>query len=100
MTYIPRYPRVRSQWREFVTPAIRNLVLACVGVFLIQTLLGLFNPAGYRVMIREFGHWLQPFGSTLALCRVRSDIRRILGVMDADNIPVFPDRKTALLAQW
>src|SRR5207302_307031 len=23
--------------------------------FLIQTLLGLFNPAGYRVMIREFG---------------------------------------------
>ena len=55
MTYIPRYPRVRSQWREFVTPAIRNLVLACVGVFLIQTLLGLFNPAGYRVMIREFG---------------------------------------------
>src|SRR5260370_14930385 len=55
MGSFPRYPRVRSQWREFVTPAIRNLVLACVGVFLIQTLLELFNPAGYRLMIREFG---------------------------------------------
>ena len=39
MSSFPRYPRVRSQWREFVTPAIRNLVLACVGVFLIQTML-------------------------------------------------------------
>src|ERR1700719_4034193 len=55
MSFFPRYPRARSQWREFVTPAIRNLVLACVGVFLIQTLLELFNTTGYRLMIREFG---------------------------------------------
>ena len=55
MSPFPRYPRVRSQWREFVTPAIRNLVLACVGVFLIQTLLELFSPSGYRLMIRELG---------------------------------------------
>jgi membrane associated rhomboid family serine protease len=55
MSSFPRYPRVRSQWREFVTPAIRNLILACVGVFLIQTLLDLFNPAAYRLMNREFG---------------------------------------------
>src|SRR5207245_14334 len=59
MSSFPRYPRVRSQWREFVTPAIRNLVLACVGVFLIQTLLYLFNPAAYGLMNREFG--LVPF---------------------------------------
>src|SRR5260370_15098296 len=55
MGSFPPYPRVRWQWRELVPPAIRNLVLACVGVFLIQTLLELFNPAGYRLMIREFG---------------------------------------------
>ena len=55
MSFFPRYPRARSQWREFVSPAIRNLVLACVGVFLIQTLLELFNTTGYRLMIREFG---------------------------------------------
>src|SRR5579863_2835642 len=55
MSFFPRYPRARSQWREFVTPAIRNLVLACVCVFLIQTLLELFNTTGYRLMIREFG---------------------------------------------
>ena len=43
---------------------------------------------------------LKPFGSSLALCRIRPDIRLILAVMDADHIPLFPDRKTALLAHW
>jgi hypothetical protein len=52
------------------------------------------------VMIQEFSRWLKPFGSRLALCRVRADIRRILPVMDADSIPLFPDRKTALLEEW
>jgi rhomboid family protein len=59
MSYFPRYPRARSQWREFVTPAIRNLVLACVGVFLIQTILLAFSRPAYRFMNREFG--LVPF---------------------------------------
>jgi len=59
MSYFPRYPRGRSQWREFVTPAIRNLVLACAGIFLVQTLLQLFNMPAYRLFNREFG--LVPF---------------------------------------
>jgi anti-anti-sigma regulatory factor len=52
------------------------------------------------LMIREFCRWLKPFGSTLALCRVRADIKRILTVMDAENIPLFPDKRSALLAHW
>jgi anti-anti-sigma regulatory factor len=52
------------------------------------------------VMIREFCRWLKPFGSTIALCRVRADIKRILAVMDAENIPLFPDKRSALLAHW
>src|SRR5437588_12542345 len=59
MSYFPRYARGRSQWPEVVTPAIRNLVLACAGIFLVQTLLQLFNMPAYRLFNREFG--LVPF---------------------------------------
>jgi anti-anti-sigma regulatory factor len=52
------------------------------------------------MMIRDFSRWLRSFGSTMALCRVRLDIRLILAVMDADDIPLFPDKKSALLEQW
>jgi membrane associated rhomboid family serine protease len=43
------------QWGSFVTPAIRNLVIACAAVFLVQTLLGLFDPLAARWIIHEFG---------------------------------------------
>lgn len=39
----------------FVTPAIRNLVIACTAVFLVQTLFNLFSRTAYVVMLREFG---------------------------------------------
>ena len=51
-------------------------------------------------MIRDFSKWLKPFGSTMALCRVRDDIKPILGVVNADTIPLFPDKRAALLAHW
>ena len=38
-------PRYRFNWRTFLPPAIRNIVLACAGVFLIQTGLGVFGGA-------------------------------------------------------
>ncbi len=60
MSFFPRYPRARSQWREFITPAIRNLVLACTGVFLIEELLREFYVPGYALMIHLFG--LMPLG--------------------------------------
>jgi len=52
------------------------------------------------MMIREFRAWLKSFGSTMALCRVRLDIRNILAAVEADDIPLFHDKKSALLAQW
>jgi len=39
----------------WVTPAIRNIVIACTAVFLVQTLLMLFSRAGAALMLREFG---------------------------------------------
>jgi membrane associated rhomboid family serine protease len=38
-----------------VTPAIRNLIIACTGVFLVQTLLELFSPRSSALMLRELG---------------------------------------------
>lgn len=51
-------------------------------------------------MVRDFSKWLKPFGSTMAICRIRPDLREMLGVFKADNIPVYDDKKLALLAKW
>ena len=42
MGSISRYPRSygsRTSWGRMLTPAIRNIMIACTGVFLVQTLL-------------------------------------------------------------
>jgi len=43
------------RWGSFVTPAIRNIVIACATVFLIQTMLALFDPRAEARFIHEFG---------------------------------------------
>jgi len=45
-------PRVRFDWRGFITPAVKYLVLSCSGVFLFQTLLTLL--AGSRAPLVDF----------------------------------------------
>jgi membrane associated rhomboid family serine protease len=47
-------PRIRFDWRSFITPAVKILVLACAGVFLIQTLIELFLPLTATAW---FNHW-------------------------------------------
>jgi membrane associated rhomboid family serine protease len=44
-----------SRMGGLITPAIRNIVIACTGVFLIETLLMLFSRSSYALMLREFG---------------------------------------------
>ena len=44
-----------SRMGGWVSPAIRNIVIACTGVFLIQTILQLFSPRTSALLIREFG---------------------------------------------
>jgi anti-anti-sigma regulatory factor len=50
-------------------------------------------------MIRELYSWLRPWGSQMALCRVRSELQ---GILDTMGIPVqhFSDKKTALTTKW
>jgi rhomboid family protein len=58
------YPqgRGRMRWSGFCTPGIRNLVIACTAVFLLQTVLRLFSPSAAYGFIRWFG--LVPFAVT------------------------------------
>jgi len=51
-------------------------------------------------MLRDFQRWLKPFGSTLAFCRIRADLREMMDVFKMDKIPYFPDKKSALGASW
>jgi len=59
-------PRVRFDWRSFITPAVKILVLTCAGVFLFQTLLWLFFAPS---VTSRFNHWfgLVPSGVVLGL---------------------------------
>jgi anti-anti-sigma regulatory factor/pSer/pThr/pTyr-binding forkhead associated (FHA) protein len=52
-------------------------------------------------MLDELFSWLRQWGSTLALCRVRPELRDILSELSLNNaIPHFPDKETALDAHW
>src|SRR6516164_3376077 len=53
-------PWVRFDWRGFITPGVKLLVLACAGVFLGQTLLSLLVPRLTSWVNHEFG--LVPLG--------------------------------------
>lgn len=46
MSSIPRFRYPRMHMGDWITPGIRNLVLACTGVFIIQELLNLFASPG------------------------------------------------------
>ncbi len=47
--------RFRTNWRGFITPAIRNIVLICTGVFLLEVLLRLFVPNAVGALIDYTG---------------------------------------------
>ena len=56
MGSFPRYPRSpgsRISWGNVLTPAIRNIIIACTGTFLVQTLLQLFFPIIVTVRVNQ-----------------------------------------------
>src|SRR5260370_26431512 len=63
-----RYPRSYGSgisWGGMLTPAIRNIIIVCTGVFLLQTILNLFFPAAAVWFERVFG--LVPLAVTSGL---------------------------------
>jgi anti-anti-sigma regulatory factor len=51
-------------------------------------------------MFREVNSWLKPWGSSMALCRLRPELKGILGTLHLDKIPHFDDKSTALYGKW
>lgn len=52
-------------------------------------------------MIEEVHSWLRPYGSTLALCRLRSELRSILDTLNMNQtIRHFDDKAVALSSRW
>jgi anti-anti-sigma regulatory factor len=52
-------------------------------------------------MVADLGRWLRPHGSTLALCRLRPELKDMMQTLHvADTIPMFTDKPTALMGTW
>jgi anti-anti-sigma regulatory factor len=53
------------------------------------------------VMLADFYKWLQhPRGSTMAVCRIRPELQSAMRMLKVESIPIYGDKKTALLADW
>jgi len=44
----------RTNWKGFVTPAVKTIVLICTGVFLVQTLVKLFLPSDDTIFLNYY----------------------------------------------
>ena len=52
-------------------------------------------------MIDELNTWMRPWGSSLALCRVRAELRDILTQLSLHYpIPHFTDKQVAMSSKW
>jgi membrane associated rhomboid family serine protease len=66
MKYSVGAPRIRFDWRNFVTPGVKLLVLLCSGVYLAQLLIQVFFDRSVTAWINHF-FGLVPLGFTAAL---------------------------------
>ena len=51
-------------------------------------------------MLTEFSRWVKPFGSHMAMCRIRPELREMMATMHVAGIPIFPDKPTAYSTKW
>lgn len=51
-------------------------------------------------MLSDFFRWVGNFGSTLAVCRIRPELRAALSILRVEAIPVFKDKRAAMAAKW
>jgi anti-anti-sigma regulatory factor len=53
------------------------------------------------MMVGELSRWLRPNGSTLAICRLRPELKQMMQTLRVgDTIPMYADKPTALMATW
>ena len=52
------------------------------------------------IMLADFYRWLNPWGSTLAFCRVRPELESAMSMLRIENVSIFKDKRTALTSKW
>jgi anti-anti-sigma regulatory factor len=84
---------VRKELRDNLTRPNLRVLLDCKNVKRMST-------TAVQMLDELFG-WLRPWGSSLALCRVRPELEGILHVLHLNHsIPHFKDKQTALTTRW
>jgi anti-anti-sigma regulatory factor len=84
---------VRKELQENLSQANLRVLLDCKNIKRMSTVA--------VVMIDELYSWLKPWGSTLALCRVRPELAGILSALTLrNNIPHFRDKQSAMATRW
>jgi anti-anti-sigma regulatory factor len=56
--------------------------------------------SGAVMMLADFYRWLRPWGSTLALCRIRAELMSAMNILRVEKVPVFDDKRAAIAADW
>jgi anti-anti-sigma regulatory factor len=84
---------VRKELQENLSHANLRVLLDCKNVRRMST--------AAVTMIDELYSWLKPWGSTMALCRVRPELQGILSALALkNNIPHFRDKQSAMATRW
>jgi anti-anti-sigma regulatory factor len=52
------------------------------------------------VMLADILRWLHPWGSEMAVCRIRPELESALGILKVENMIVFKDKKAAFTSKW
>lgn len=53
------------------------------------------------LMFADLARWLRPYGSSLAVCRLRPELKQMMETLHVgDCIPIFGDKPSALMATW
>jgi anti-anti-sigma regulatory factor len=84
---------VQKELRQHLARPHLRVLLDCKNVQRLST-------AG-AMMLDQMASWLQPWGSTLALCRVRAELQGFLRNLNfAGRILIFADKDAALTSRW
>jgi len=56
--------------------------------------------SGAVMMLADFHRWLKPWGSAMAVCRIRSELQSALTMLNGVKIPIYKEKKDAVDSEW
>jgi len=53
------------------------------------------------LMFGDLSRWLRPYGSSLAVCRLRPELKQMMETLHVgEKVPIFADKPSALMGTW